>query len=297
MTSITTSVIIPNLDSPLVDRTLAALAADGAPGPGVEVLVVGRDAPGLVPRDGSIRFVETAEAVNPAAGRNRGVAEAQGERLLFTDADCAPRAGWRESLCRALNASPVAGGAVTFEDDGNPWALADNIASFHELLEDRPAEHQSQGALGSLNLAATRDAWERVGGFDEELATSEDVDWVLRARTAGLATAFEPRAVVEHGAVRRNRADLVRHATWYGRHFRAFCRRHPGLFGQGPTWKSRRRLALAAPLKSWTTAAAIFHRHPRLRRHLSVLPKVAVFKRAWYRAVLEHWELEPGEDG
>ena len=66
----TLSIVIPNLDSPLVDRTLATLAAQGAPGPGVEVLVVGRDAPGLVPRSSAVRFLETADRLSPAAARN-----------------------------------------------------------------------------------------------------------------------------------------------------------------------------------------------------------------------------------
>ena len=88
-----TSIILPNLDCPLIDRALAALAGQGAPGPGVEVLIVGRDAPGKVPRDGPVRFLETAERLNPAAARNRAVREARGERLLFLDADCRPLPG------------------------------------------------------------------------------------------------------------------------------------------------------------------------------------------------------------
>ncbi|MEA2695285.1 MAG: hypothetical protein QOJ16_4672, partial [Acidobacteriota bacterium] len=221
------SVLIPDLDSPLVDRTLAALAGQGAPGPGIEVLVVGRDAPGKVPRDagdGAVRFIETAERLNPAAARNRAVAAARGSRFLFVDADCRPAPGWVAALAAALDRSPVAGGAVTFprfRRGGNRWALADNIASFHELLPDRPAEADSRLPLGSLNLGVRRDAWEKVGPFDEELPTSEDHDWVLRARRLGLATAFVPAALVEHAAVRTSRRALVEHAAWYGAHFHA----------------------------------------------------------------------------
>lgn len=289
----TLSILIPNLDSPLIDRTLAALAAQGAPGPGVEVLVVGRDAPGLVPRDSAVRFLETAERLSPGAARNRAVAAAQGERLLFTDADCRPFPGWIEKLTAALDISPVAGGGVTFPL--NPaatsvWALADNIASFHDLLTDRPAEHETKGAIGSLNLAVRRDAWEAVGPFDETLPTSEDFDWILRARRAGLATAFLPDAVVEHAAVRRSRAELVGHATWYGRHFHHFRTLHPGVFDSGPTWRSKAALRATAPLKAVTGALGIFRKHPSLRGCWRAFPGVVAFRRAWYRAVLEGWE-------
>src|SRR5260370_36602746 len=105
------SIVVPDLDSPLVARTLAALREQGAPGEGIEVLVVGSDAPGLVPRDGTVRFLETAERLNPAAARNRGVAAARGGRLLFTDADCRPAAGWVRQPAAAPRAPPVAGGA------------------------------------------------------------------------------------------------------------------------------------------------------------------------------------------
>jgi len=289
----TLSILIPNLDSPLVDRTLAALAEQGAPGPGIEVLVVGRDAPGLVPRASAVRFLETAERLSPAAARNRAVAAAQGDRFLFTDADCRPLPGWIDKLSAALEASPVAGGSVTFPRDPEAtsvWALADNIASFHELLTDRPAERDTRGAIGSLNLAVRRDAWEAVGPFDETLPTSEDFDWILRARRAGLATAFVPDAVVEHAAVRRSREELAAHAAWYGRHFHRFRTLHPGVFDRGPTWRSKTVLRAAAPLKAVAGAVAIFRKHPELRGCWRAFPGVVAFRRAWYRAVVEGWE-------
>jgi GT2 family glycosyltransferase len=283
------SVVIPDLASPWVDRTLAALAADGLPGERGEVLVAGRDTPGLVPRGGPVRFLETAERLSPAAARNAGVAAALGDLLLFTDADCRPAPGWAERLTAALGGSPVAGGAVTFPRTGSRWALADNIASFHELLPDRPAEPDTRRPLGSLNLAVTREAWERVGPFDETLPTSEDHDWVLRARAAGLATAFVPDAVVEHAAVRDGRAALEDHAAWYGAHFHRFRALHPEAFATGPTWASRRRLRLAAPAKAVTGSLALFLRHPSLRPCWRALPGVVAFRLAWYRAVLASW--------
>lgn len=288
----TLSVVVPDLDSPLVDRTLAALAEQGAPGDGVEVLVVGRDGPGRVPRDGAVRLLETAERLSPAAARNRGVAAARGAKILFTDADCRPLPGWLAALAAALDRAPVAGGAVVFPlagRGGSRWALADNIASFHDLLPDRPAEADTRRPLGSLNLAVRREAWSWVGPFDEALPTSEDHDWVLRARAAGLATAFVPEARVEHAAVRASRADLEAHAAWYGEHFHRFRALHPEAFATGPTWKNRRRLAAAAPWKALAASARLFLAHPMLWPSLAAFPAVVASRRAWYRAVLAGW--------
>ncbi len=283
-----TSVIIPNLDSPLVGHTIDGVRSQEGAGD-VEILVVGRDGPRAVPRDGSVRFLETESKLSPAAARNLGVAEATGELLLFTDADCVPHAGWLARLVGALERSPVVGGAVTFDLDANPWAVADNIASFHDLLTDRPAETDTTRPVGTLNLATTRGAWEAVGPFDESLITSEDFDWFLRARAAGIAVAFEPRAVIEHATVRNTREELEGHAAWYGRHFPAFRRRHPGVFDRGPTWKYRWLFRAAAPLKARASARAIFRRHPMLAGATDAFPGVVLFRRAWYRAVAEAW--------
>jgi GT2 family glycosyltransferase len=284
--SVRISVVIPNLNSPLIDRTLAALAVDGAPGPEVEVLVIGRDKLGLVPRNGQVQFLESETELNPAAARNRGVAAAKGERLFFTDADCRPLPGWRATLDAALDESPIAGGAVTFDLGANLWAVADNIAAFRELLTDRPTELSTQGTLGTLNLATTRAAWEQTGPFDEGLTTSEDVEWVLRARAAGLTTAFVNTAVVEHAAVRDSLQSVRDHATWYGCHLHAFRSRCPGALDG---WRSRNHVARTAPFKALFGTLLIFLRHPRLLRRPTAAVGVFAFRRAWYRAVLESW--------
>jgi GT2 family glycosyltransferase len=284
------SIVVPNLDSPLVDRTLAALLQQDLESAAYEILVVGRDNPGLVPREGPVRFVESPEPLGAGASRNLGVAEARGRQLLFTDADCRPASDWARRLLDTLDRFPVAGGSVTFSLSGNPWAVADNIASFNELLGDRPASSHTRQPVGSLNLGVTRAAWDQVGPFDEALITSEDYDWILRARKSGLEVRFEPAAQVTHADVREDRQALEEHAAWYGRHFNAFCRKHPGVFNSGPTWKNRRRLALTYALKSWAASLQIFLDHPMLRPAWRTLPGVVAFKMAWYRTILEHWQ-------
>lgn len=283
------SVIIPNLDCPLVGDAVQAVLAQRLPAGSLEVLVVGRDNPGRVPRQERVRFLETPEPLSAGAARNLGVATAATDRVLFTDADCRPDPDWASLLLQSLDHSPVTGGSVRFDLGGNRWAVADNIASFHELLGDRPAADDTAGPLGSLNLAVTSEAWRRVGPFDEGLATSEDLDWILRARAAGLTLRFEPRAVVQHAAVRRDRREVEAHADWYGRHFNEFRQKHPGVFDSGPSWRSRRRLATLRPLKALLSATQIYLRHPGLLAAWRAYPGVVIFKSAWYRSILRNW--------
>ena len=284
-----TSIIIPNLDSPFIAATLEALRVQDVDSSTYEIIVVGQDGPGFVPRDGSIVFVETVDPVGPGEARNRGVAEARGEFLLFTDADCKPAEGWIDRIVSNLSDAPVVGGSVKFSLTGNRWSVGDNIASFHELLQDRRAG-RNRGAVGTLNLGLTRNAWDRVGPFDISLATSEDYDWFLRARALDLDVHFDPQAVVEHADVRESKHDLESHAAWYGGHFLQFCQKHPRVFALGPTWRSRRTLAMTRPFKSWLSALRIFARHSMLWPAWKAFPAVVVFKSAWYQAILDSWQ-------
>ncbi|MFQ5525936.1 MAG: glycosyltransferase family 2 protein [Thermoanaerobaculia bacterium] len=282
------SIVVPNLDCPLAGETVAALEAGVQPGR-YEIIVVGRDAQGVVPALEGVRLVESETRLSPGAARNLGVEHSSGELILFTDADCTPHPDWALHLANALDDSEIVGGSVDFDLDGNRWAVADNIASFHGLLQDRAAERATRHALGSLNLGVRRTAWERLGGFDETMVTSEDHDWFFRALDAGIDCAFEPRACVTHAPIRASRKDLVDHAAWYGRHFNEFRRKHPGVFDRGFTWKSAARLRLFAPMKAWVSAISIFLNHRSLRPAVGVLPRVALFRKIWYRTVAEHW--------
>ncbi len=282
------SIVVPNLDSPLAGETVAAIVG-GNQAISFEIVVVGSDTPGVVSGSDRVRLIETSEKLSPGAARNLGVGQTTGDLILFTDADCRPRSVWVAIMVDALERSQIAGGSVDFDLAANRWAVADNIASFHGLLQDRAAELITSRPLGSLNLGVRRDTWERLGGFDESLITSEDHDWFFRARHAGVACAFVPAACVHHAAVRNSRADLVRHATWYGRHFNDFRRKHPGVFDRGLTWKDAGRLRAFAPIKAWISAMSIFLSHRSLRPAVRVLPGVALFRRTWYRTVAEHW--------
>src|SRR5207244_2133875 len=87
---------------------------------------------------------------------------------------------------------------------------ADVVAGWYELL----VESQREKALGLLtqysidqirpdtflpssrSVAFTMAAWQRVGGYPEDLDTTEDTVFDLRLREAGLRFTFEPRAIV-----------------------------------------------------------------------------------------------------
>ena len=88
------SVIIPNLNSPLIANTLRAIRAQTFIPSACEVLVVGLDEPGLVQCDDMVQLISSKGPAIPAADRNLGIAKSRGEILCFTDADCVPDPDW-----------------------------------------------------------------------------------------------------------------------------------------------------------------------------------------------------------
>jgi GT2 family glycosyltransferase len=174
-------------------RTVASLRASQR---GCDVVFVDNEAPG---RDGAAGVLALTENRGYAGGANAGLARAFGDRsithavVLNDDLELAPGAltllaeacgadGCASPLIEAPGADAFAGGRIDARGFGR-----------HEA-----------GALDFLTGAALclpREAWERVGPFDERLFLYfEDVEWCLRARAAGFALRVEPGTTARHGA-------------------------------------------------------------------------------------------------
>jgi GT2 family glycosyltransferase len=146
-------------------------------------------------------------AISIAAQRNAGVREARGDVLVFTDADCVPDNGWLDALL-----SPIRQGGESVVA-GSVRSLSG--ASTFDRQWDRHGDHAVyRDEAPTLNLAFTRDVFERYGGFDESMRFGSDVELTWRMVAGGTRIRFAPDAVVFHdwGDLRAN----VRRAFLYG---------------------------------------------------------------------------------
>jgi GT2 family glycosyltransferase len=190
------SVIIPSLNSTLIDKTLESLFAQTAFDRIREVLVVGLDQPGLVSERGPVRFISTQEPVTAPVARNIGIQVAKGSCFAFIDADCMAQPTWLAELSSSYaKGHPVVGGSVSL-DVGGYWQLCYNLSMFHEFLPTAPEGERRN--FGTLNLYVDRPVVDAVGLFDERLARGQDTEWTLRMRRHGYRLHFNPAAVVEH---------------------------------------------------------------------------------------------------
>jgi glycosyltransferase involved in cell wall biosynthesis len=276
------SIIIPNLNSPIIDRTLAAIHQQDFDLAQVEVLVVGLDEPGLVREDDLVRLIRTNGPATPAQARNIGLRQARGQLLCLTDADCLPYPEWLAELTGpfAEDDVMVAGGGITFRAEGY-WTLADNVSWFYPYLAygDRGA----RPLLPSLNMCLRRQIVDEIGLFDERYpkAAGEDAEWTTRMRQAGHTLHFLPLAVIRHEPNRSTFRSTMGHAYAYGRYS---VKIHPDFidFLETPAYLTRwwSVLALSPAMAAWITARAILVKRP-LWRYWYTAPAVFLSKVAW----------------
>jgi len=226
------SVVVISKDEPALTETLDALVPllDGTDGTGEldEVVVVDASAGRL----DSVRDLHpwvkwVPFRPRPDAGvtipeqRNVGVAEAIGEVVVFTDCGCVPEPGW---LPRLL--APILEGteAVTCGRTGSRGrSVYDGTPDGAPVDDGPPPEHVEE--CPTINMAFRREAFERIGGFDETFQYGSDIDFSWRLTRAGTRIRYVPDAVVVHdwGDPRRQK----RRAVAYGRARAHLYRKHP----------------------------------------------------------------------
>jgi GT2 family glycosyltransferase len=209
------TVVVPVYDhAERLQECLAALATQDYPG-GYDVLVVdnGSSTPlaSVVGRTPRARLTREPQAGSYAA-RNRGVREATGEVLAFTDADCVPHRDWLTRGVEALRADPACGlvaGRIQLQaaDPARPTAaeLYESVAGF------RQQEYVDRWRFGATaNLFTLRSVFDRVGPFDERLRSLGDREWGRRVFDRGFTQRYAEAARVRHPARRSVPALLQR---------------------------------------------------------------------------------------
>lgn len=201
---------------------------DGVPS-GIPVVVVDDGSPRPLRLEGA-EVLRRSTSGGPAAARNAGAALARTSLLAFVDADVRLPEGWIERLSGHFADARVVAVAPRVRSGPAPGLVGVLEQQLSALdMGDAPGEVEQGGRLPyvpSAVLLVRRDAFRRVGGFDERLRVGEDVDLVWRLAREGVVR-YDPEVEVEHGARDSLRAALGRRRD-YGTSAGPLDRRHPG---------------------------------------------------------------------
>jgi len=139
------------------------------------------------------------------------VAEARGDVLAFTDADCVPAPDWLERGVKRIEQTdgPIfVGGPVDLFAQNRERPTA---AELYEAVHSFPQRQFIEALSFSVtaNLLVRRDVFEMVGEFSDSLMSSGDREWGERAHEAGVQPVYAEDVRVAHPA-RRTFAELNR---------------------------------------------------------------------------------------
>lgn len=209
------SVIVPVYNgAAFLPRCLAALEKQNYPAESYETLVVFNGGPCCVDANGprsAVRFLQERTPGSYAA-RNRGIFNARGSVLAFTDVDCIPDPNWLKNGVQALTENPGCGFV------GGKIEIVPKLSARLSLVEryeknnyflQRLYVNQSQFAA-TANMFTTREVIDRVGMFNWNLKSGGDKEWGGRVSSLGLQGFYEPAALVRHDA--RSLGALLRKA-------------------------------------------------------------------------------------
>jgi glycosyltransferase involved in cell wall biosynthesis len=242
------SVIIPiyNAEADLPDL-LRCLQQQDYPATQVEYLLVDNNSQDrtsellqALPQETPFRSLREAEIQSSYAARNRGIRAANGEILVFTDADCRPQPGWLRQIVQPFldavtgpKLGIVAGEIAALPGDSLLERFADRQAV---LSQKHTLAHPFLPYGQTANLAVRRAIFDQVGLFRPYLTTGGDADLCWRILQQGWRIASAEQAVVLHRH-RSTLADLRSQWRRYGRSNRYLHELHGVSLAQEPTWQ------------------------------------------------------------
>jgi glycosyltransferase involved in cell wall biosynthesis len=215
------SVIVPCRNEALfIERCLDSILGSDYPAGRMEVIVAdGMSGDGtrsllkvLATRDSRLRMIDNPERITPVA-LNRAIAAARGEILVRFDGHAVMPPDYVRRCVELLESRGAdnAGGSIrTVAQSDGPFS-GPIMATLGSRFGVGNSPFRTSGGQKGARPADTvfggcwrREVFSRIGGFNEKLARSQDIEFNLRLRRAGGTILLDPQIVCDYHA----RADL-----------------------------------------------------------------------------------------
>jgi len=172
-----------------------------------------REIEAILSERAKVTVIRRDEYLLPNQSRNLVVERATGEFLCLLENDVMVEPGWLSRLLAACEEFPadvaiplIMEGGVHFdaqlghvrEVDGDPDGRLEILPRDISRDADPGAERRRVEFVEQHCVLFRRSVFERIGPYDEELSTRDEIDLSLALRQAGVPVVFEPAAVVEY---------------------------------------------------------------------------------------------------
>lgn len=216
------SVIVPVYNDPRhIKSCIEALLKQTYPRDCYEILVVDNgssDTTREVIAKYPVTLLVEDQIQSSYAARNKGLAQARGEIIAFTDSDCTPAPHWITEGVRPIleHNADLVGGNVRFTYSPRPTG-----AEIYDSISNMQMEQgiQKRQVAKTANLFARKRVFDIVGPFPSNLKSGGDVYWTRQATSAGHRLVYAPAAEVAHPT--RRLAELVKKQYRVGKGQRA----------------------------------------------------------------------------
>lgn len=148
------------------------------------------------------KYIERLNVLNevkqgPAAARNKGIAQAKGDIVAFTDSDCMVEKYWLKNIAETFHKNKdiyIIGGKILSKIPFN------NIEKYGEKIHDhnKAINLYKPSTVITMNMAVRKDIFKKVGLFDEEFMRGSDTDFSYRVYKAGYKFKYVPEAIIFH---------------------------------------------------------------------------------------------------
>lgn len=163
----------------------------------------------------NLRLVDASDKKGPAHARNVGVQAAEGEFLLFIDADDQAADDWLRIICIALVKYDFVASRFDIKKLNEPWVQKSHENPLQDGLKTYKyppyLPHSSASGLG-----IRRFIYDTLGGFDESIEILQDTDFCWRVQLANTKLHFIPDAVI-HYRYRNTIRDLFLQSRKYAK--------------------------------------------------------------------------------
>jgi glycosyltransferase involved in cell wall biosynthesis len=177
----------------------------------------------------SLRFMPQANA-GPAAARNKGIRNAQGDIVLFIDDDVVPNPELVTEHARMHENHPnlvVLGPMLNPPDfTFSPWVAWEQAMLEKQYVAMRQGKWEATARqFYTGNTSLLRQVLLNSGGFDERFRRAEDIELAYRLEQQGVEFTFTMAAEAYHYA-ERSFTSWLQTPYIYGRHDIIFSREH-----------------------------------------------------------------------